>query len=271
MNKLKNQKGQALIFVVGTLTIAMAVGVGVAVRNLSSISRSSRTDTSTRAHAAAEAGVESYLTKSEEELSNLVGAPGSTTTLPPSSTDNITATYTVSVDTYGDINASGSSYLSLLVNANEVVQVFLGGNDNVKVCWTPTDSNKDTNIFLTAYSEDASDSDDITSIGITSGDGNNNYESNDGSNSDFDYCYNNVPFPTNPEALRIRSIGGGSSIGVYPNSGSFPSQGFEVTSVGRLVTAGSETEDVEAKVVVRKSYSYLPGFFDLAIYSGDSL
>ena len=47
MNKTinNNEKGQALIFVVATMTVALAVGVGVSLRNLSSISRTSRTDT----------------------------------------------------------------------------------------------------------------------------------------------------------------------------------------------------------------------------------
>lgn len=268
--KYQSQKGQALIFVIGTMAIALAVGIGVAVRNLSSISRSSRSDTATRAQAAAEAGVENFLTKTDEELYTYVGnTVGETVTLPTVEQDNINTKYTVTVDTYGNVDSP--DYSTLTVSKNETGQVLLDGNDDVMVCWTSTDPENNSDLFITAYSENAEDKDDITNVGVYSEVSSNNFEASDGSNENFEYCYNDVPLPSNPDVLRIKSLKAGSNIGVYPKSGSLPDQGFEIISVGQLLSASETTEDVESKVVVRRSFSYLPGFFDFAVYSGEGL
>ena len=74
--KLKtNEKGQTLLFVVVAVTIALTVGVAVSTRTIGSLRRVSRTDTSTRAIAVAEGGMENLLSKNYSQLAEAV-SPG---------------------------------------------------------------------------------------------------------------------------------------------------------------------------------------------------
>lgn len=72
-----NEKGQTLLFVVVAVTIALTVGIAVSTRTIGSLRRVSRTDTSTRAIAAAEGGMENLLSKNYTQLAEAV-SPGET-------------------------------------------------------------------------------------------------------------------------------------------------------------------------------------------------
>lgn len=85
-NKYIYQKGQTLLFVIVSVTIALAVGIAVSTRTLSSLRRSARSDTSARVIAAAEAGIENLLSKPD----NLLIAASSPS---ESSCEGIGATY----------------------------------------------------------------------------------------------------------------------------------------------------------------------------------
>jgi len=65
---LKNNKGQALLFVIVAVTMAMAVGISVSTRTIGSLKRASRTDTSARVIAAAEGGIENLLGRNYSQL-----------------------------------------------------------------------------------------------------------------------------------------------------------------------------------------------------------
>ena len=58
LDKNRNEKGQALLFVVVAMTIALSIGINASVRTITSLSRTTRTYTASRALAAAEGGIE---------------------------------------------------------------------------------------------------------------------------------------------------------------------------------------------------------------------
>ena len=269
MKNLKNnQKGQALIFVIGTMTIAMAVGVGVAVRNLSSISRSSRTDTSTRAQAAAEGGVENFLAKPNSELESLVNTT-QTITFTPTGEDSITTVADVTVEYYNI--PSGQSYLPLTISGGKMAQVWLNDSLN-EVCWSSTNESVSSDLYFSAYN----DSGDIVREGVSASTSlgsppeySTNFETSNAGNTVFDDCFSPT-LPDNATILRIRSLNAGSRVGVYPGGVSLPNQGYRITSDGKLqgTSQDDNIDDVEARVVVTKSFDYMPGVFDFNIYSG---
>lgn len=266
----KNEKGQALIFVVATMTVALAVGVGVALRNLSSISRTSRSDTAVRAQAAAEGGAENVLARPESELAAMAGSPAEEIEFSPTTTDNIIAVASVTVENYNI--PSGSSYLLLQIKRDQVSEVKLDGG-GVKICWSSQNPDASSDIYYTAYNEDG----DMTREGVEANSRTgfpSNYSSGgtfdnaDGGNSDFDNCHD-ASLPDNADGLRIRVINADTRVGIYPTSGSLPDQGYLITSVGRLQNA-PEGEDVEVVVRVIRSAPYMPGVFDFGIFSGSS-
>lgn len=269
---MKNEKGQALIFVVATMTVALAIGVGVSLRNLSSISRTTRSDTAARAQAAAEGGAENILAKSESELADMVGHVAKEIKFTPAtgSKDKIVAVASVTVTEY--TIPSGSSYFPLEVSRDQVSEVKLDGGA-VEICWSSLDSNAGSDIYYTAYN----DAGDITREGVEANnrsgfpsdyDSDGTFVGASGGNSDFDNCHD-ANLPSDALGIRIRSINRDSSLGVYPSSGSLPSQGYLITSVGRLDNA-PEGEDAEVVVKVARSHPYMPGILDFGLYSGDS-
>lgn len=278
MNKsfLKNEQGQALIFVVATMTVALAVGVGVSLRNLSSISRTSRTDTASRAQAAAEGGAENILSRSEAEIKYFVGGPAQAITFAPSTNDSVTAVALVTVE-YFNIEP-GMNYLPLEIKEGQVSEVKLDGG-GVKICWSSQVEDTGSDIYYSAYNESGV----IVRRGIESTSSRlgfpsryssaDTFDDSTGENEDFAECftasYSDNSLPNNAVGLRLRAINSDIRLGVYPLSGSLPAQGYKITSVGKLqgVEEGTESEIV---VTVLRSFPYMPGIFDFGIFSGSS-
>lgn len=267
----KNQSGQALIFVVATMTVAMAVGVGVSLRNLSSISRTSRTDTASRAQAAAEGGAENMLSRPESELKAFAdntpaGGVDETIQFTPTTGDNVTAVAEVTVDHYNVDPALG--YIPLEIDEGQVSEVKLNGN-GVEVCWSSTANDVDTDLYFISYNKDG----DMNKVGVESAQHrgfpsgyDSNFENSSSGKDGFDDCYN-VSVPSDAVALRIRSINETSRIGVYGNN--LPNQGYEITSVGKLSNV-EQGEEAEAVVKVVRSLPYMPGVFDFGVFSGST-
>ncbi len=266
----KNERGQALIFVIATMTIALAVGVGVSLRNLASISRTSRTDTAARAQAAAEGGAENVLSRSEEEIAQMVGSPAEEIVFAPTTNDNITAVASVTVENYNV--PSGSGYLPLEIKRDQVSEVKLSGGA-ITICWSSLNESAESDIYYIAYNSDG----DTTRQGVEANDRTgfpSSYSSGgtftgaDSGNSDFENCHD-ATLPSSADGLRIRSINADSKVGIYPTSGSLPNQGYLITSIGKLqnVPVGQEAE---VKVTVIRSLPFMPGIFDFGIYSGSS-
>ncbi len=267
----KNQSGQALIFVVATMTVAMAVGVGVSLRNLSSISRTSRTDTSSRAQAAAEGGAENMLSRPESELkafadSSPQGGVDETIQFTPTTGDNVTAEAEITVEHY-NVDAT-VGYIPLEIDEGQVSEVKLNGN-GVTVCWSSTSNDVDTDLYFISYN----DSGDMNKVGVESSQHrgfpsgyDTNFENSKSGKDGFDDCYD-VSVPSDAIALRIRSINETSRIGVYGDN--LPNQGYEITSVGKLSNV-EQGEEAEAVVRVVRSLPYMPGVFDFGVFSGST-
>jgi hypothetical protein len=166
--KNENRKGQAILFAVVGITIALAVGVTVASRNLSSISRISRSDTSERAFAAAEGGIEKMLILSGSELNSLMtptttscGLVGGTVvtvdgnaycriTYPIAPGDPIVSTADLKVEVYNsnDVDAGGNAYLTLDIDNGNMAEVDLRTfSGRITVCW----DNANTAIYSNNY------------------------------------------------------------------------------------------------------------------------
>jgi len=265
---INNEKGQALVFVVATMTVALAVGVGVSIRNLSSISRTSRTDTASRAQAAAEGGAENILSKTDSELDGLVGADPTLITFTPTGTDNVTAVAEVSVEHHNIV--SGQDYLPIQIQKGQVSEVTLA-SDNIEICWSPVSDETSTDLYFTAYN----DSGDLSRSGSAAssrdgfpGDYDYNFDGSSAGKDGFSDCYT-PSLPSNATGLRIRSLNGASNIGVYPADGTLPDQGYRVTSVGKLHNV-EQGEEAEVSVMVVRSYAYSPGIFDYGVFSGST-
>jgi len=230
----RNESGQALIFVVATMTVALAVGVGVSLRNLSSISRTSRSDTAARAQAAAEGGAENILARDESELSSLADS-GTLETIQfnPTTNDNITAVAEVTVEHYNIPDEL--SYLPLTIQRDQTSEVKLDGG-SVTVCWLSLDEEAGSDLYFVAYNDDG----DIEREGFAYSDRSgfpsgysSNFENSSSGRDSFANCAT-PSLPGSADGLRIRSINADSNVGIYPNSGSLPNQGYSITSVGKL-------------------------------------
>jgi hypothetical protein len=262
---IHNEKGQALVFVVATMTVALAVGVGVSLRNLSSLSRISRTDTSSRAQAAAEGGAENVLSLTDNELEAKIGASPTVITYVPTGNDNVTAEAEVTVDYYN--LSPDQDYLPLLVQKGQVVEIVLSG-DPVEVCWSPLTEDLSTDLYFTSYN----DSGDVARAGVSAssragfpGSYDSKFDGSDGGEDGFSDCYT-PDVVSSVTGLRVRSINGISRLGVYP-SGDLPDQGFTITSVGKLQNV-EQGEEAEVSVVVVRSFARASGIFDFGVFSG---
>jgi hypothetical protein len=268
-----NESGQALVFVIATMTIALAVGVGVSLRNLASISRTTRTDTSTRAQAAAEGGAENILSRSESALQAMAvpnateGHVDETIEFTPTTNDNVTAVALVNVD-YFNI-PSGQSFLPLEIRKGQLSEVKLSGT--VQVCWKSAESGKGADLFFTSYSATGA----TQKIGYFDTD-RSGFPTDYGSTFDSSGAgrdgFNNCVTPTlvsNAIGLRVRAINATVNVGVYPSSGTLPNQGYKITSTGKLRNAPVGT-DAEAVVTVIRSFPFMPGMFDFSVYSGST-
>jgi len=279
---LKHTKGQALLFVVVAMTIALSVGVAVSTRNLSSFSRTSRTDTSVRALAAAEGGIEKLLVKPDDELNNLIGdsinCPGGwtdngdgscTIVFENQDDDSIQSQATVKVE-YRNLGDGKPDTFTLQPGITK--EVILDDGDesydesDIEICW----NNKDTAIYYISYNSEG-DMEKGLLISNSCADCDVEGAEDPVSSGDHDYNYcETVDIVDNPYGLRVKALydDNGSEIAVYPTSGDLPSQGYNLISNGQLVQGGEIT--VSRLITVYRSYKYLPGFFDYGVYTNYS-
>ena len=289
MNKMKQDqiyketKGQALLFVVVAMTIALAVGINASVRTISSLSRTSRTDTASRALAAAEGGIERYLQLSTPELEQIISGNCVVGTY-----DNESGTCLIEFDTSGDVIVSQAfvslerfepDYYPFKLEPGQVKEVNLYdynsgayyGSSSVEICWTstfdPARSQTGSEIMYLAYDDSGVQArGGLTGDNPPSGDyESGGFENASGGNGEFDNC-EAVDITNNVYGLRIRSMGGPSSVGVYPTGGErLPLQGYVIESVGRISQETGVTATRTISVI--RSLPYLPVSFDYALYS----
>ena len=81
----------------------------------------------------------------------------------------------------------------------------------------------------------------------------------------YDSCAT-VDIGSNIYGLRIRSVGGDSSVAIFPTGGSdLPLQGYTITSIGKVEQDQGVTATRTIKIV--RTLPYLPVSFDYALYS----
>ena len=286
---LKNQRGQVLLFVIVTMTIALAVGVGVSLRTISSISRVARTDTSSRVLAAAEGGLERFLTKTNNELSVLANACTSSdpNTAPsqceitfPSTVDSVDAIAVVQVL---ELGANDPEY-TFTAKKDAVTEINLSGYDShpagvgvneIKVCWKSPSGGVPTDMYYLAYSPSA-----MIKNGACYG-GNFGCGSSSVVKTGFSLSTSELPYtscftigntagsadlPDDIVGLRIRSLGGDADYRIsVVNAGALPLQGYEIISTG-LLTDVANVKTIKT-IRAKRSLPYLPGMFDFGLYS----
>ena len=276
INYHSNEKGQVLLFVVVALTIALAVGTGISLRTLSSTSRVSGSDTATRVLAAAEGGIERFITKSEGELEARVNSCSDCEiTFDPQQsfifTDKITAKATVTVERYSGKDANGN--YSLILKQDQIADVNMEGYspNNIDVCWTAEDVSKNTDLSYFAWGKSGTNYNFIkggakagTRVGFPPS-YNTNFP-NASSGHGFSDCMAVNSLPSGLKSLRIKSVNGNSKIYLFPSgNGLLPYQGYKVTSVGRLLQDSAIT--ATKTIIAIRSLSYLPSMFDYSVYS----
>lgn len=290
--KLKrDSSGQALLFVVVALTIALAIGINASVRTITSLSRTSRTDTASRALAAAEGGIERYLALPVSRLEEFVKYPQDCPEGSPVEIDDgeyvCRIRFELSDDSSDEEVLTSEAYISVRryypdvyefknVQNNEVVEINLYddaedefyGSNKIKICWN---SDEDANITYMAYSADGVEA----SGGLT---GNSTTDISgfyDVTSEPTEDSYNNCSevelgfAGVENYGLRVRSIGGVSDIGIYPVGDIIPLQGYIIVSVGRVLQDQGVT--ATKKFEVLKTLPYFAGAFDQALYVTGSI
>lgn len=289
----KDNRGQALLFVVVALTISTVVGVAVATRTLSVSKRVSSTDTYAKVYYAAEAGIERFIALSSGELDALSGSgtPGSyciptrakwTSSgdkcefeLPETGTDPIKTVTTVDVKqiTYND--QEGTSNENYSVNASHGsfstvdLRNYTGGN--IVLCWR-WDGSGLRALYYRIYSTTG-----LTSRKLIAPSGFSTPTTGADSPSEantrgYQYCSSSISTSVgSPSHINVMSLGGDAIIGVFPSlTADLPRQGFEIISTGTLKEGVTQIKVVKS-IYVQKSYEHVPGFFDSAIYVGGDI
>lgn len=277
---LRRQNGQVLPFFIVAGTVLLAVIANLSLRNISSGFRSTTLDTSSRVTAAAEGGLERFLSYSYDDLQILSG------TCPPNVTDPASECI-VSFSSYGDnISAeadvaveaiAGGDRFEFTLEPNQTYEVNMDGpsydKHNIYICWGTGVS--DSDIYYEAYYEDGTLLKGIVCSGSSSctsgvsGLTDNPMPSNAQCNLSHKYRVVLDTKAGTPLGLRIRSVGASGEVeaSVYSPNGSLPPQGHRIISTGKISQSGDIQSQAIATKSVRVSQPYLPAYFDFGIFS----
>jgi Tfp pilus assembly protein PilX len=251
-----NQSGQTLIIIIVVMTLALTIGVIISSRFINTLRNISESDNSSRALAVAEAAIENVLIIPDETLVGYVNHNncGSDCVLEISGFSGYKARADVTLNFAG---SSNEPYKIKIPNG-EVYQLSLNGygsDTEIDVCWDNLSSvyasyiyEQSGGVLSQAYT--------YNPVGY-SGPINGFLEaiSNHGHLS----CFSITAVGT-PRALRVVPYSQESVIYFIPSSGqNIPSQGIEITSVGR-------SGDAVKTVKVLKTTGYVPEYFDYAVY-----
>lgn len=251
-----NQSGQTLIIIIVVMTLALTIGVIVSSRFISTLRNISESDNSSRALAVAEAAIENILIIPDETLVGYVNHNncGSDCILEISGLSGYKARADVTLSFAGSSNEP----YKIKIPSGEVYQLSLNGygsDTEIDVCW-----DNQSSIYASYIYEQSggvlSQSYTYNPVGY-SGPINGFLEAI--SNHSHLSCFS-VNAVGVPRALRIVPYSQESVIYFIPSSGqNIPSQGIEITSVGR---AGDAVKTVK----VLKTTGYVPEYFDYAVY-----
>ncbi|MFA6981677.1 MAG: hypothetical protein WC243_01470 [Patescibacteria group bacterium] len=289
MNKLpNNQSGQVLPFFIVAGTVLLAVIANLSLRNISSGFRSTTLDTASRVTAAAEGGLERFLSYDYDELKDWANTcpPGSEDTPncqvtfrasdPDTSDDKISAQAAVNVKPVGN-----SDTFEFPMERDQVYEVNLYDDPigyekaNLFFCWDGSSdmyyvAYDDTFVIRGYVRSQVNDKNDTGPEISGAYEVAENPEQCPGDTYANRYKVKDLSKITNLLGLRIRPVGDSSETihaVVYAKGGVLPVQAYEITSRGQI----SETGDVQSQVTetktVRVSYPYLPAYFDFGLFA----
>lgn len=296
-NFIKSNSGQVLLFVVVAVTIATTVGIAVATRTLSLSKRTTSTDTYSRVYYAASSGIERYMKLTDTELRSISGSShncsllnggdvnGSSVTAswnPDTNTcdfvldtpDGVGVDVSVSLEEMWRNGSNPNTYTMVLPNGTYGM-VWLSGytSSALSVCWSPNGS--PTALYYVVYGSTGI----LSEGGIRPNSGTLNFNVSNlgfvtadaGGTSGYSSCRNiyvGTGTGGNPHTfMAVTSIGGESTLGFTPgNVGSFPNQGFLITSKGKLSNS-SEAVQLSTSIDGFRSYAGIPGFYTSALYT----
>lgn len=297
----EKEKGQALLFVIIAMTIALSIGINASVRTITSLSRTTRTDTASRALAAAEGGIERFLALSTPALEDAVdgtcpSGSGSGPCMPmddlpcPPDPDDIvwdseTQSCKVDFEGSGDILVSQAfvtverytpPFYPFELESGQVKEInlydFNSGafySDNrIEICWS---SNPESDIVYLAYNQSGVQARGglfgvINTPGVPYAQ--EGFIGALAGHDGYDSCATvGISDDANDVyGLRVRSVGGASRVGIFPLGGaSLPLQGYTIISIGRLEQDQGVTATRTIRIV--RTLPYLPASFDYALYS----
>ncbi|TSC53512.1 MAG: Uncharacterized protein LiPW16_369 [Microgenomates group bacterium LiPW_16] len=259
------QKGQALLIILLVMVVGLTVGLSLATRSVTDIKISTQLEESSRAFAAAEAGIEVAL-KGESAPPSPVSIGNATytfTSTPSTGTEpvnvGIADTYTVWLVSH---DASGNP---------QIDETYDYDGTSIDVCWGEGGETTKPAMEVSVIYKDATgykvvrgaydpDSGRISSNHFTD-------ISGSGVNCGGGFAYGttvSLPSGVLLIALRLRPFYLEANVGVAPQGDDLPSQGLLIASTG---TAGETTR----KVVVIDSYPSLPAIFDYVLFSGTNV
>jgi hypothetical protein len=188
--------------------------------------------------------------------------------------DPIESTADMKVEYYNsNADYSGTPYLTLDINNGDIAEVNLsdaaGANKysgTLTLCW----QNPEAAIYYSLNTYYASCSCNRGALKSDAGFTEASNTSTDGfdvvsvSDKGFTRCHTFSPAPSgNYDSLRIRALYARTLVGIF-TSGTLNNQGYRLTSIGKITGGSSE---VVKKVVVYRSYPFMPAIFDAAILS----
>lgn len=286
MKKILLSKGQAVLIVLLIMVVALTVGISISLRSTKNIRLSTRTEESQRAFSAAEAGLEAAL-----------GGAAVGGTVPVGSD----STYIATKDSYG----AGQEFIfPEKIARDDTQQVWLVEHDsNNAIIETPYYTNYTINICwgnetISAGYEPALEATliykqtgaykiqkyayDPLSTRVS----NNSFTLADNNTGQCTTTkgkyYTTLSFPSLASqdadnlylAVRLRLLYNldteKQSLVVTSTGDDLPAQGKLYTSTGTVKIAGSDQAEMRT-LNFHKSYPYLPGIFDFALFSGTAI
>jgi hypothetical protein len=288
LKKQDSQNGQALLFVVVAMTIALTIGLNASLRTVTSLSRTTRTDTSSRALAAAEGGVERYLSLSVAELEQAIDVSQN---CPVGNRINSGEYRGYCLIEFTPVSEILRSQAYVLVNryrplsyqfeleAGDVKEINLYdigaspptyySSNTIELCWSPIAGNADL-VYLSYNQGGVQARGGLNAVNSTSHIDDEGFIDADGATQPgYDNC-KEVNIGNNIYGLRVRTVGGSSEIGIFATgTASLPLQGCSITSIGLVEQDQGVTASKEINVV--RTLPYLRGAFDYALYADDSV
>ena len=239
----KNEKGQTLVIVVSVMVVALAVGMSLSTRYFKGLKSVVQTDSSSRALAVAEAGVEHLFSLPMETLVDYVtnGTCGASCHIEIPGEDGVPAVADMTIRWDGNT----SENYPITLDSASTTEISLAGYPSGSSLTICLDTVSITNpLVVSAYLVYGSPGNYLV----------DNYL------FDLFGCHN-VAGRSDPVALRIRSIYYDLTGYVQPAVGAtIPAQGILLESTGTVAEA-------TRKVRVLKSYKALPTEFDYVLFS----